>query len=107
VCIMCVHLTFEGEKQGLISSFLLFFLSYIEGSFYYSLSCFIFMHFPICDRELCLCFFLFFSFLFFSFSCSTYVLMSFVECFRKHDTFCQFVTKGGSKNWGMMDDSSD
>jgi hypothetical protein len=33
VCIMCVHLTSKGEKQGLISSFLLFFESYIEGEF--------------------------------------------------------------------------
>jgi hypothetical protein len=30
------------------------------------------------------------------FFCSTYALMFFVECFRKHDTFCQFVTKRGS-----------
>jgi hypothetical protein len=33
VCIMCVHLTFEGEKHGFISSFLLIFESYIEGEF--------------------------------------------------------------------------
>jgi hypothetical protein len=33
VCIICVHLTSGGEKQGLISSFLLFFESYIEGEF--------------------------------------------------------------------------
>jgi hypothetical protein len=49
------------------------------------------MHFPICDHKLCL-----------HFSCSTYVLMSFVECFRKHDTFCQFVTKRGSKYGEMI-----
>ena len=24
----------------------------------------------------------------------------FVECFRKHETFCQFVTKIESENWG-------
>jgi hypothetical protein len=30
---MCVHLTFEGEKHGLISSFLLIFESHIEGEF--------------------------------------------------------------------------
>jgi hypothetical protein len=30
------------------------------------------------------------------FFCSTYALIFFVKCFRKHDTFCQFVTKRGS-----------
>jgi hypothetical protein len=33
VCIMCVHLTFEGEKHGLISSFLLIVESQFEGEF--------------------------------------------------------------------------
>jgi hypothetical protein len=33
MCIMCVYLIFEGEKHGLISSFLLIFDSYIEGEF--------------------------------------------------------------------------
>jgi hypothetical protein len=33
VCIMCVHLTLEGEKLGLIFSFLLIFESHFEGEF--------------------------------------------------------------------------
>jgi hypothetical protein len=36
------------------------------------------------------------------FFCSTYALMFFVECFRKHDTSCQFVTKRGSCLLGEM-----
>jgi hypothetical protein len=55
------------------------------------------MHFPIYDHELCL-----------HFSCSTYVLMSFVERLRKYDSFLSICDKkGGVKIGEIMDDSFD
>ena len=100
----CVYhaCSFDFLKEGNLVHFQVscfyyyyYFIYILRGSFCYSWSCFIFMHFPIYDHELYLCF-----------SCFTYVLMSCVGCFRKHDTFHQFVKKIGSKNWVMMDDSS-
>jgi hypothetical protein len=48
VCIMFVHLTFEGEKHILISSFLLIIESYIKREFL-----FMFFLYHICFDEFC------------------------------------------------------
>ena len=88
--ISCVFIwLLRGRNMVCFLVFCWFFFSHIlMGSFCYLWSCFIFMHFYICDHVLCL-----------GVSSSTYVLMSFIECFKKHNTFCQFLTKRGSKNW--------
>jgi hypothetical protein len=89
VCILCVFLTFEGEKFFLKKKkkkgFLLIVESYFEREFlFFMILCYI-MQFFIYDHVFYLYFFLF------------HICRDlFVECFRKFETLCQFVTKRGS-----------
>ena len=83
ICILCIFVTFEGEKFFLEKSLLLIIESYFEGEFLlFMILCYIIQIF-ICDYE-------------FFFSLFHICLDVFVECFRQHETFCQFVTKRGS-----------
>ena len=87
VCILYLFLTFEGEKFFFSEKVSCSLLSLIlRESFCYSWSCVILYKYLSVIMN----------FIYVYFSCSIYVLMYFVECFKKHETFCQFVTKRGS-----------